>query len=87
MEPNYAYLDKYGILHGVSTKSTAKEYAQNGKVAETNLPVKNGYFVVGKTEIVVYSLEEAYINGNRTDGTKVNLADYPAIYELYSTLM
>jgi len=39
----YAYLDKYQILHVVSSKKTAKEYCAFGSVVSTKLPYKGGY--------------------------------------------
>lgn len=87
----YAYIDKGGILHVVERQIEAKKYSKDGRYVITEIATKHGYPLVKKgrneTEIVVYSLEEAYINGNRTDGTKVDLYNYPVIKEIYEQLI
>ncbi len=84
---NYAYLDKGNILHIVKEERTAKKFAKNGKYIETDVKSLNGYPYEGGNDIVVYSLDEAYINGNKVDGKKVDLKEYKSTYELYKNLM
>ena len=87
----YAYIDKGGVLHIVEKQIDARKYSKDDRYIITEVESKHGYPVVKKgrntTEIVVYSLEEAYINGNRTDGTKVELDNYPIVKEIYEQLI
>ena len=87
----YAYIDKGGVLHITEKQINARKYSKNDRYVITEIESKHGYPVVKKgkntTEIVVYSLEEAYINGNRTDGVKVDLYNYPVIKEIYEQLI
>lgn len=87
----YAYIDKGGILHIVEKQIDARKYSKDDRYVITEIESKHGYPVVKKgkttTEIVVYSLKEAYINGNRTDGVKVDLYNYPVIKEIYEQLI
>ena len=90
---SYAYLDKGNILHLVAKQIDAKRYSSNGKYSSTEIESKGGYPLVqsGKkgnfTEIIVYSLDEAYINGNNKDGKLVSLENYADIKSLYSSLI
>ena len=74
---NYAYLDKYGILHISST--------EQGDRLPTDVPCKGGYPTHDGETVVMYSLDEMYIGNNRNDegDGRVNSEDYPAIRELY----
>lgn len=87
----YAYIDNGGVLHIVEKQIDARKYSKDDRYAITEMESNHGYPVVKKgrttTEIVVYSLEEAYINGNRTDGTKVEIDNYPDVKDLYMKLM
>ena len=84
---NYAYLDKGNILHVVEKEETAKESAKNGFYMATDLKSLHGYPYEGGDDIVVYSLNEAYIEGNATDGKRIDLKDYKATYNLYQSLL
>ena len=83
---NYGYLDKYNILHITKYEETAKEYAKKGFYTTTDLKGSQGYPHECGDDIVVYSLNEAYIEGNATNGKRVNLKDYKATYNLYQSL-
>lgn len=83
----YAYLDRGFILHVVDTEDTAREYSVNGKVVATKIEAEGGYPIVDGKSVIVYSLEEAYINGNLNTGRKINLNDYPTIKQLYASIM
>lgn len=90
---NFAYLDKYGILHVIGDVASAQKYAEKtGVVAVTEHQSIGGFPVVnladGKEDtIVVYSLDEAYVNGNKGDGDLVNLKDFPDVEKLYKEVM
>lgn len=83
----YAYLDRGFILHIVNGEDTAKEYSVNGKVVATKIEAEGGYPIVDGKSVIVYSLEEAYLDGNLNTGTRVDLNDYTAIKQLYKSVM
>ena len=91
----YAYLDKYGILHIVSSVSSVPT---GTKFVGTQITHKGGFPVVRKNrkdkKIYMYSLEEAYIGGNRNSyqaqpptAVKMDFEEYPHILELYKKCM
>lgn len=83
----YAYLDKYGILHVVSTTDTAEQYSQ-GNVVGTYILNRGGYPLVEyKGELVeatVYSSDNVVVGKN---DTKVNIEDYKELHDLYKQLV
>ena len=88
---DYAYLDKYGILH-IAGLEAAMEHAKDGVYTATDVPNQGGYPIVelpgGRTStIVVYSYHEAYVDGNKTEGKRVKLEDYPEVKALYVILL
>ena len=87
---SYAYLDKGNILHVVSTEQTAREFSASGIYKITDINANGGYPLIADasndnalTEVIVYSLNEAYIKGNNKDGIKIDLNDYPKVLNLY----
>lgn len=90
-DKKFAYVDKGNVLHVTVSEDSAKEYSKHGKYVETTIPSQFGYPVVpydDKLEqIIVYGLDEAYVEGNRTDGKKVDLTIYHEVYDLYKSVM
>ena len=87
----FGYLSKENILK-VSEEKDAKSRSINGKIVPTSIPVLHGNPSAkdreGKTVIVtVYSLNEAYLGGNKKDGEKIDLTKYPDILALYKAVM
>lgn len=88
----YAYLDKYGILHIVSNVSSVPT---GTKFVGTEITHDGGFPTVRKNKkIYMYSLEEAYIGGNRNSyqaqpptASKMDFEEYPHILELYKKCM
>ena len=82
----FAYVDKAGILHVVAQRETAEEYAAKA-VVETDLGYHGGFPLCGGQEVVMYSLKEAYANGNMRNGRKLKVEDIPQLVELYRSCM
>lgn len=91
----YAYLDKYGILHIVSSVSSVPS---GTKFVGTEITHKGGFPTVrnyGKyKKVYMYSEAEAYIGGNRNSfeavppkAAKMDFEEYPHILELYKNCM
>ena len=86
----YAYLDEYGILHIVSSVSSVPS---GRKFVGTEITHKGGFPTVRKNKkVYMYSLEEAYIGGNRNsyeakEAVKMDFNEYPHIVELYKKCM
>lgn len=89
----YAYLDKYGILHIVSSVSSVPS---STRFVGTDIKHKGGFPVVRRNrkdkKVYMYSLEEAYIGGNRNsyqakEAVKMDFNEYPHIVELYKKCM
>ena len=91
----YAYLDKYGILHIVSNVSSVPS---GRKFVGTEVKHNGGFPVIRKNrkdqKVYMYSLEEAYIGGNRNSyqaqpptASKMSFEEYPHILELYKKCM
>ena len=91
----YAYLDKYGILHIVSSVSSVPT---GTRFVGTDIKHKGGFPVVRKNKrdqkVYMYSEAEAYIGGNRNSfeavppkATKMDFKEYPHILELYRKCM
>ena len=81
---NFAYLDRGGILHVTKKRKTALTYAATGKYVETDHPAMHGYPLFNGEEVVMYGPEEAYINGNGSNGRRLSqddLTDLRALYE------
>lgn len=68
---NFAYLDKYGVLHVVAEESTAKAH---GNYVSTDLECEGGYPIV-YGEVTVYEDGKCYINGNERNGTVIGTPD------------
>jgi hypothetical protein len=78
----YAYADKYGIVHIVSSPTVAKANT-DGAIVETSVANANGYpqipGVKGMEDVLAYVKEqEIYRDGNRGDGKVVTLDALPA---------
>ena len=89
MDNGYAYLDKYGILHIVSSKSSAPT---GSKVVETDVEHDGGFPTVrtdkGMEKVYMYSETEAYVGGNRNSyeakqAKVLDLRLYSYILDLY----
>ena len=91
----YAYLDRYGILHIVSSVSSVPG---SRKFVGTDIKHNGGFPLVHKNKrdqkVYMYSLEEAYIGGNRNSyqsqpptAVKMDFKEYPHILELYRKCM
>lgn len=91
----FAYLDRYGILHIVNSITSTPTGAV---VVGTNISHDGGFPTVrirGKhKKVYMYSLEEAYIGGNRNSyqakppaALKMDFEEYPHILELYKKCM
>lgn len=77
---NHAYLDKYGILHVTSSQ-------REGSVL-TAMPCEGGYPLCEGQVVCMYSLEEAYLGGNRNsfeagEAKKMDLKLFPEFVTLY----
>lgn len=83
---NYAYLDKFDVLHVTTDEKTAKLFSKNERYQETELASDHGYPVEKGERLVVYRLDEAYIQGNAGDGIRVSLNNYPKTLALYKGL-
>lgn len=81
MATEFAYLDKYGILHAHPVEETAKKYAGwNGKVAKTDLAEDGGYIKLHGETVFAYADEKkVLIGGNTPDhgGREVKFEDLP----------
>ena len=91
----YAYLDRYGILHIVSSISSVPTGAT---MVATEITHAGGFPTVrnhGKyKKVYMYSEAEAYIGGNRNSfeavppkATKMDFKEHPHILELYRKCM
>lgn len=76
-----AYLDEHGIMH-------VTEGETNYKHIETDIAACGGYPLHDGSPVVMYSLDEAYIDGNRKEnmGT-ADLKLIPEIVALYEQLL
>lgn len=77
---NYAYLDKYGILH-------ISDVEEGGRL-EVEIPADGGFPTIEGKQVYMYSLDEVYVGGNRNSfeagqAKKVNVEDYPQLKEVY----
>lgn len=83
---DFAYLDKYGILHIVDKKVTAEEFAASA-VVETSIPNKGGYPITDEgNHIIVYTKDRKY-KVNRVEAPIDQLAkEYPAVDALVKAI-
>jgi len=66
----FAYRDKYGILHAVEEKETAKEYAA-GEVIEYTGACVGGYPAVA-IEVMDYGNGKIFLAGNEKNGLELS---------------
>lgn len=87
----YAYLDKYGILHAVSSADVAKDYARGGKYIETENCDGKGYLDENGYNVMVYADEKKFSYG-KSNGKEYQVQEdefaekFPVTYALYKEL-
>lgn len=89
----YAYLDKYNILHIVSSVTSVPS---GRKFVGTDISHDGGFPTVRvnkkNEKVFMYSLKEAYVGGNRNsyeakEAIKMDFKEYHHIVELYKKCM
>lgn len=83
---DFAYLDKYGILHIVDEKITAEEFAAS-TIVETSIPNKGGFPVTDNgSHIIVYTESGKYKIGGVEAPISQLAKDYPAVDALIKAI-
>lgn len=83
---DYAYLDKYKMLHVVDDKATADKYT-SGKVVETSLPNDGGYFTNDKGEHLRVDVDDKSYRVSKTHVTEDEFKKaYPAVWDVIESL-
>lgn len=88
----YAYLDKYGILHAVSSKEDALRYSKNGKTVFTDLCGGDGYLDENGMNVFINASDKAFFHGkSRNQEDKLSETEfakrYPKTYDTYKQLI
>lgn len=88
----YAYLDKYGILHAVSSKEDALSYSKNGKTASTDLCGGDGYLDENGMNVYINASEKTFSHGKNSNKdhelSETEFArKYPKTYAIYKQLI
>lgn len=84
----FAYLDRHGIMHITSQENDTYFNVETTHSADGGFPTVNG------EKVYIYSLDEAYLGGNRSSfeaippqAEKIDLSDYPELKGLYMNLL
>lgn len=88
----FAYLDKYGIMHAVSSKEDALRYSKNGKVVPTALCGGDGYLDENGMNVFINASDKMFSHGKNSNKdhelSETEFArKYPKTYALYRQLI
>lgn len=85
----YGYIDKGGLLKVSESEKDARQYAANGKIAETEIETRQAYPTLNGRTVYCYGVGKAYWDNRQTYGEVIPLQSYPAllgVYTLYEKL-
>ena len=88
----FAYLDKYGIMHAVTSKETALKSSKNSKIVPTDLCDGEGYLDENGMNVFINASEKTFSHGrNKNREEKLSETEfarrYPKTYALYRKLI
>lgn len=88
----FAYLDKYGIMHAVSSKEDALRYSKNGKTVFTDLCGGDGYLDENEMNVFINTSDKAFFHGKNSNKdhelSETEFArKYPKTYAIYKQLI